>query len=625
MENTLHESRGEALKGFFILFFLVVVGGGVLLAFQTWKTVGKIEVLGVSAYTHLSHAAEEFVPENFTLAKQELEGAKHDIDEIVRLLGGVSYLRYVPFWSSRYESLYSFSRIVQQFIDTGVQLSSLVEHISEPIRATDGTITITRMSDEDKRVVLERTVQSIPRLQSMRATLQILGSTLRGISDDALEKVLVPIKSDLLAKGDYITYTIDQALPLLEVIPLFVGYNKEKEYLLLLQDPTELRPTGGLIEMYSLLRVKDAAILSLRSEKTYGDIRGSGFARLPALAEFTAQEIPGGFLQDTNWQSDFSKSAQHAVEAFRSAEGGDIDGVIGVTPEFFISLLRMTGDIRIGDTVWSSTRFIDELHGQLASGSPPLGKLTRAIIDAVNGMKFQKIYDVTKLVEARLNEKHILLWFSDPKLNEFAKSNNWTGEIRATGGDFMMITDGNVGSKKTDPFIQRTVTRDIVEDELDNLTVSLEILYRNNATITPSTDRYRDHIEVIVPEGSQLLRSVGFRKNDEGREEGQVDVRDAQGYTVFEGFTVVEPFQNQKIQLEYRLPKRLAKKILNKGTYSFFVQKQPGSMQNLTATFFFKKPVKSFTNGGFFTQKAGGAGVQFQTDLRVDREFHIQF
>src|SRR3989338_527785 len=127
MEDTLHESKSVALKGFFLLFFLALVGGGVLLAFQTWKTVGNIEALGESVQTHLSQAAVKFVPENFTSAKRELEGAKHDMDEIVRLLGGVSYLRYVPFWSSRYESLYSFSRIVQQFIDTGVQLSSLVE------------------------------------------------------------------------------------------------------------------------------------------------------------------------------------------------------------------------------------------------------------------------------------------------------------------------------------------------------------------------------------------------------------------------------------------------------------------------------------------------------------------
>lgn len=614
------------MKSFLLVLFLAAAAAVALFIFQVSSTIGKIQNRAASVRDHLYFAANRFLPENFSQAKTELESAKRDIDQIVDLFESMQVMRFLPILSSRYETGHSFSRIAQQFVDSGIELAGVVEYISEPIRSNDGTIVITGISETDKRIILERTVKSISTLHGIRATLELTRGRLAAMPDPAIEQAFIPIKRDLLAKSESIIYTIDQALPLLEIIPPLFGYREEKKYLLLLQDPSELRPTGGVVEMYALLAVRDATILSLSSEKTRGDMREQARGRPAAITNFTREQLPSGFLQDSNWSSDFVFAAQEAAATYRAADQTDIDGVIAVTPEFFLSLLRMTRDLRIGDTIWSSSNFVSELESQLQYTSPPLGKLTRAIIDAVNAMPFQRMYDVTKVMEARLNEKHILVWFRESKLQTFARANHWIGEIRESDTDFLMITDANVASKKTDPFVERSVTSVLVQDELDHLTVSLEILYRNNATIGPQTDRYRNRIQIIVPKGSELLSADGFREHDQSRDEAKVSVREESGYTLFEGFTVVEPFQNQKIRLQYRLPNRLEKKILREGRYSLFVQRQPGSATHLTATYFFRKPITAFTKGGFFTTPAGSSeGVTFRSDLRVDRDFFIQF
>lgn len=593
IEEPSLESRGGLGKAIITLLFLGIIAFGVVVAFQTWKRLDRVQTLGESVKTNLSQAAQKFVPENFSKAKTHLEEANQDLDEIVVLLKKSSVLRYIPFWKKRYETLLSFATVSEGFVEDGVELVNIVEFITEPVLLSDGTIKITKISPEKKQRILQRTLQQTPRLNGIRAHLILTRTLLENIDESVLSPSLQDIKKDILQKSQNVEYTLGQALPILEVLPSFLAYNQQKTYLLLLQDPRELRPTGGRTIMSGTITLKDATILKLNTSIDEGDV-ASRDVLLPA--DFS--DVAGGI-------------------------GGGVEGVIAVTPEFFSSLLRLTGNLRIGNTIFSSEDFSTQLDA-LKDGEA-IGFLTRMIIDTVNEMSFQEIYDVAKVVEARLNEKHMLLWFRDKRLQAFARKNNWTGEIRQSDGDFLMLVDTNTQSKKTDPFIERSISYDLRQDALDDLYVMLEILYRNNATITETTTRYKDTIQIYVPKGSALLSASGTRASEDSREEGSVRIHEEKGYTVFDAFTIVEPFQNQKLRLEYRLPKKLARDLLTHKTYSLLVQKQPGSKSSITATFFFTRPVRHFTDGGFFTNRAGGVGVQFVSDLRVDRNFSVGF
>ncbi len=591
IDDVPQESRGGILKALIALFFFGIIAFGVIMTLQTWKRLDRVQALSESVKLHLSQAAKEFVPENFSKAKTQLETAKRELDEIVVLLEKSSIVRYVPFWKKRYETLLSFSIIGQGFMQDGVELANIIGSITEPILLSDGTIKITKISPAKKRIILQRTLQATPRLNGIRAHLVLTRTLLQNVDDSVLDPALQDIKRDMLQKSENVEYTLGQILPILEVLPSFLAYNQPKTYRLLLQDPRELQPTGGRVIMSGTLTIHDATIVALHTSLEDGDAAGEGVS-LP---------------------TDFS-------EVGRSISG---DGVIAVTPEFFTSLLRLTGSIRVGNTIFSSENVFDQFDS--LKNADAVASLTRMIIDKVNEMPLQKIYDVTKVVEARLNEKHILLWFADTRLQEFVQKNNWTGEMRSSDGDFLMLVDTNTQSKKTDPFIERSISYDVRQDVLDDLYVTLEILYRNNATITETTTRYKDMVRLYVPKGSTLLAARGTRASQDSREEGTISIHDEKGHTVFSAFTIVEPFQNQKLRLEYRLPKRLSRTMLANKEYSLLVQKQPGSKSSITATFFFNKPVKHFTDGGFFTNRAAGVGVQFVSDLRVDRNFAVGF
>ncbi|MFA5318027.1 MAG: DUF4012 domain-containing protein [Patescibacteria group bacterium] len=109
---------------------------------------------------------------------------------------------------------------------------------------------------------------------------------------------------------------------------------QEQVYLILLQNNTELRPTGGFIGNYGILKIKEGRITSLYIDDIYN---------LDKLAEEKLEIIPPEplrkyfnrerwFLRDINWSPDFSISA-HRAWAMYLLEGGQekIDGIIAVT------------------------------------------------------------------------------------------------------------------------------------------------------------------------------------------------------------------------------------------------------------------------------------------------------
>lgn len=634
MEDELFDSRSGIFRGAVLIILLIGIAAGVLYGYQTWKRFGLAQQMSFEVRTHMTNAAQDFLPENFLRAKEELRSAAKILDDMQELLASISVLGVIPFTQDRYQTAVQFSEAAKSYADTGIQLSELVEHITEPAMRDDGTVSIAEVTPSERSIILGRTVQSIPAFAGIRAKLVLNEQQLSLISDELLDEPSRAMKYELQQKSRLIEYTIGQIIPFLEVVPRFLGYADEKIYLVLLQDTRKLRGTGGLISLLGILRVEDGTIIDFKVSNPDSDTSLASsvpeYVQASDLATFDRS-----FLQDTNWEFDFPIVAQQAIQQYRQKKGGEkIDGVLVVDHDFFTSLLRFTGPIRVRNTIFSADSFTNELdfhreHGAYrvvnppATPNDPMADLVTSMIESVNKMPFTGIFDVTKIVEARLHEKHILLWFEDPKLQEFALSNNWTGHTRRGEADYFMVVDSNITNLLTDPSIERNIAYELEQDTLERLNAKMEITYRNNATVTESTGHYGSWLRVVIPRGSEILASQGFEGDIHEENRGEV--------TIVSGIVPVRAFQKAVVRLEYRLPGTVARAVKKKQRYDLLVQRQPGSNQSLTVSLFFQKPVTGFTSGGFFASPTVGVnahestGVKFVSDLRVDREFMAQF
>jgi len=136
-------------------------------------------------------------------------------------------------------------------------------------------------------------------------------------------------------------------------LPGILGWQEPRRYLVLTQNPAELRPTGGFIGSYGLVSFDKGKI----TERTFQDVylldNPVDYPYVeppPALAQHILRPGLTWSLRDANWSPDFPTSAQDALRLYvNKSEDTTVDGVVGVTTNTIDELLRITGPITVPD------------------------------------------------------------------------------------------------------------------------------------------------------------------------------------------------------------------------------------------------------------------------------------
>ena len=149
---------------------------------------------------------------------------------------------------------------------------------------------------------------------------------------------------------------IDKYGPLLDTyvqvsarLPAILGWDGPRRYLVLTQDPAELRPSGGFIGSYGIIafdkgRITERRFLSVSPLDGKNDYP---FVRPPQeLADYLLGPTQSWQLADAGWSPDFPTSAQDALRLYTNESGdAQIDGVLGITTYTIDELLKVTGPI----------------------------------------------------------------------------------------------------------------------------------------------------------------------------------------------------------------------------------------------------------------------------------------
>src|SRR5690606_33507225 len=189
------------------------------------------------------------------------------------------------------------------------------------------------------------------------------------------------------------------AVPMVEILPEVVGFDETKTYLFLLQNNHELRPTGGFIGTYGILKLRNGSIQQLITDNIYNLDRAfeddtetltpQQVVNRPSpepLQKYLEQRQLG--LRDANWDPDFPSTARFAIDfynqevvAARDIEkqiflrdpkntesdfksrflAESFDGVIAMTPEIIENLLKITGPVVVDGIRFTDENFQDEL------------------------------------------------------------------------------------------------------------------------------------------------------------------------------------------------------------------------------------------------------------------------
>lgn len=199
----------------------------------------------------------------------------------------------------------------------------------------DGRLDVARL-----RAVGAQLYQVDRQVQRIRADLTAVPA------DDLVAQVraaLVRLR-DEIDQVAALTAAADQATRLL---PPLLGVDGARRYLLVSQNPAELRATGGMIGAYAVLEADDGRV-KMGRQGASGDLgMFDPPLKLPAEVRRLWADLPGRYPADVNLTPHFPTAAALYRQMVHRRTGVKVDGVIAIDPVVLSYLLRATGPVMV--------------------------------------------------------------------------------------------------------------------------------------------------------------------------------------------------------------------------------------------------------------------------------------
>lgn len=417
-----------------------------------------------------------------------------------------------------------------------------------------------------------------------------------------------PAYSEFQSKLPEFEKLVSDAIGYTDFFEKLIGSGGDKKYLVMFQNSTELRPTGGFPGTYGVLTFRDGRLRDFDVDDVYNL---DGQQPKDVIPPFPLQHItPNWGMRDANWFIDFPVSAQKIIEYYKKASGTDVDGVLTLSPTMVADILKIVGPIEMPEYGYSinDENFISTLQEEIEYGDNRAQPKT--IVYDMAPKLLEKIYSanadewmgIFNIFVAGMERKDVLMYFKDFSLQSFVAEKGFGGIVANSGTDYLMVSISNVKGSKTDRYTENSY--DLATRFEDGKAIHrLEITRRHNGGKTEYGFYNRQNpafVRVLVPEGAKL---IGIEGNDKPNFKPLIDYAvsdfekdpdlvalestfnydESQGAWTYResgknGFAfwmITDPGQTSRVVLEYSVPMDQTD-----GEYAILVQKQPGAVVN---------------------------------------------
>ncbi|MBP6943100.1 MAG: DUF4012 domain-containing protein [Candidatus Buchananbacteria bacterium] len=604
----------------------------------------RIAMAATQAKVHIDQLEVAVRTGNWQQAHDELVATRLETTAIHERLQQLWWLHLI---TPVRETVTSGDRLLVVANDIMVSYESALKTLSQmDARLRDDELAIGFASAEQRARVLETIVSERAQLETTARELATARQDLDAINTTDLRGPLAHELQQLHALlADVITNT-DIALPIFGHLPEMLGHDREKTYLIVFQNNTELRPTGGFIGSYGLLKVRNGELISLDTDDVYNlDKLSEGKLKVPAPAPLQRYlNQPVWYLRDSNWSPDWPTSAKQ-IEWFWNEERRvarlpeqKLDGVIGLTPEFISNLISATGPLMVDGITFTDTDFTQILEQFVEfdyrdRGIHPtdrkdiIGPLSLLLIERLSTLSPDKLLQAWLAFKKNIDQKQILVYFNDPTLQTAFAAQDWSGVMKPVTDDYLMLVDSNLGALKTDQVINRSLTYAVAENEQQELISTLTVTYQHAGQRVPGIiSAYRTYARVYVPAGSWFL-NAHTETTGERRElviTKDVEIGDEFDRRVAATLVTVAPGETTKLVMSYRLPPAVVASYQAR-RYELLVQKQPGTNGHpLQISLDLKQPITAYLSDRL-PKATAGRTIEWQSDLLIDRRFRLAF
>lgn len=642
--------RLSKFKKVIIVFVVVIFTFCALLGFWGVFNINKArEVMdeAIAGKQSFEYAQVAVANQNFVLAAKDLDEANKHFDSARDKFARFKIYRIVPGVAKQIKAIdnlllagINLSSGLKQLVDLGAEVTDIIS-------TKEGSVSFADITSEEKKEILKTLSESPADLHGLKSEIELAIYFIEEIPSQGVLKQIRDAIEPIKAQLPILQTIINQAIPAVETLPTILGYPNEKTYLFLLQNNRELRPTGGFIGTYGILKLNAGEISKFETDNVYNlDNAAADYITEPSPAPIAAHTTTQNWLlRNANWSPDFPTSARKAESKYLE-EGGDeldIDGVIAVTPTFIEALLELTGSIEVDGLEFTHENLFETLEHQVEFGflkqgidhserKEIIGDLATVLLEQLMGFSKTELPELWETFTSQVDQKQILIYVHDPITQDLVIKQNWAGEMKSYHGDYLMFVDANMAALKTDNVMERNVSYSVEERGGDYIGKA-QMNYKNTGGFDGFHTRYRTHTRIYIPYGSELISSEGFLTGDKIQNGVPTDpdvysesFTHANGettrYTVVAGFIAIEPGEEGYLRIEYKLPKLIEEQIQN-GQYTLYVQKQAGTIAHgLQVSFDIGEEISSVSSLDI-SEIIGKNKMSSSTDLEIDRKYTI--
>lgn len=380
------------------------------------------------------------------------------------------------------------------------------------------------------------------------------------------------------------------------LFPEFLGLDgKKREYMMLFQNESELRPTGGFIGSYGLISFQGGKLIDFKIKDVYeADGQLKGHVEPPWEIKTHLNEA-NWYMRDANWKADFVQTSADIQWFLEKEVGQKVDGVIGVDLAVAKSILGVLGEIYVPDfnekinknNLYEQAEFYAETKffpGSVQKASF-LGGLGKQMFEEIKNLKTDKMLLLVDSVLDLLEWNEIQIAANNDNLAKKISNLGWDGKIyngkcnqENCLADYWYLVEANLGVNKANYFINKGI-EEVAEISETSLNRTIKVNYENTAKNSnwPGGD-YKNYVRIYLPkdvELSQISVADGYDTSIKKiYSSNEINIKEVDGKKEV-GFLMTVPVLKKRV-LEIKYSSQLNLGGGKEFTYMKYIQKQPG-------------------------------------------------
>ena len=581
---------GKSLKYLLLLvllgavFFIVIIA----LSFNNLKAAGQ---KAFSAKNNLETAASLAQARNWELTTSHVQIAVNDIESalghltLVKEQKTFKYFKPLSNQISDLEYLLQTAEIIARSFDRILPIAAQLDSLY----SGNANQKFSDLPTAQKNKFFQLIYESEPELNGLKANLDLAQLNLTKIHRVGILWPVYKQITDFQEELSQAAYLLGKMTPMTRLLPVLAGHPSQSDFLIIMHNNDELRPSGGFIGVFGLLTSSQGEIVSLQTYDSYHlDMPAVGKWEMePPMPIKKYMKVENWYLRDANWSPDWPTSARQIQEIFYGESAAieqvapDFTGIIGITPDFVSDLLQLVGPIEVRGEIYTpenlqpllqytvEVAYLDQGISQW-DRKDVVNELLAELKNRLYALETSSLPALFKILNDRMETKDIQMYFNNSNWQALAQEMGIDGGVYSSQSDYLLVVDANLAAFKTDAVVRKSINYDL-NNELAKLTLG----YQHEGGFDWRTTRYRSYTRVYVPLGSELISLKALEK-------ANLEAESISSYndlhlnkTVFTFFFSVEPGTTGVLELNYTLPATVIEQ-LQKNEYYLSIQHQAG-------------------------------------------------